>query len=396
MNMEKGERGDGEHSIIQVAGDTSNPEAAAATNGDGEEITPLLGQPHKPRMTIFSVSYPNRKPPTESTLKDVEIDVALSNQFLLWIWSGSRYSGLVCMALSSIIYFFMEVLLDIFSVGTIPLFEIVFTRCAIILILSFVWMKKIGQPVFGPTHIRKLLVARALTGFISMLSFIYSIQSLPLPNAIVLSFMTPIMASIMARVILHEKLTIKDIAGLVCSIFGLLFIFQPMLVMRGSYTKTSEPSNTRVVRGNHPVFAVLVGLFSSATSGISYCLIRAGGKASDQPMVTVFAFSLLATPAAAICAFAFKEFVMPNIYSFLPMVLLGVLAFLAEIFLARGLQLEKTSKVANIQYIEAFLSQIWGMILMREAPSLNRLVGCFLILVSVSSTVYFGPEKETD
>lgn len=59
------------------------------------------------------------------------------------------------------------------TVGTIPLFEIVFTRCAIILILSFVWMKKIGQPVFGPTHIRKLLVARALTGFISMLSFIY-------------------------------------------------------------------------------------------------------------------------------------------------------------------------------------------------------------------------------
>lgn len=67
MNMEKGERGDGEHSIIQVAGDTSNSEASAATNGEGEEITPLLGQPHKPRMTIFSVSYPKRKPPTVRT-----------------------------------------------------------------------------------------------------------------------------------------------------------------------------------------------------------------------------------------------------------------------------------------------------------------------------------------
>lgn len=67
MNMEEGERGDGEHSIIQVARDTSNPEAAAATNGDGEEITPLLGQPHNPRMTIFSVSYPKRKPPTVRT-----------------------------------------------------------------------------------------------------------------------------------------------------------------------------------------------------------------------------------------------------------------------------------------------------------------------------------------
>ncbi|GKV24823.1 hypothetical protein SLEP1_g34383 [Rubroshorea leprosula] len=37
------------------------------------------------------------------------------------------------------------------------------------------------------------------------------------------------MASIMARIILHEKLKIADIGGLACSFFGLLFIFKQML-----------------------------------------------------------------------------------------------------------------------------------------------------------------------
>lgn len=71
-----------------------------------------------------------------------------------------------------------------------------------------------------------------------------------------------------------------------CFVLCLLHSYSPQIHLEyvGGYTKTGEPSNTRVVRGNHPVYAVLVGLFSSATSGISYCLIRAGGKASDQPM----------------------------------------------------------------------------------------------------------------
>jgi len=38
------------------------------------------------------------------------------------------------------------------------------------------------------------------------------------------------------------------------------------------------------VRGGHPIFAILVGIFSSTLGGISYCLIRAGAKASDHPV----------------------------------------------------------------------------------------------------------------
>lgn len=38
------------------------------------------------------------------------------------------------------------------------------------------------------------------------------------------------------------------------------------------------------VKGSNQLYAVLLGLLSAISGGISYCLIRAGAKASDQPM----------------------------------------------------------------------------------------------------------------
>ncbi|KAM1545181.1 hypothetical protein ACFX15_044904 [Malus domestica] len=64
--------------------------------------------------------------------------------------------------------------------------------------------------------------------------FIYCIQRLPLSQAIVLSFTTPIMASVVARIILHEKYKIADVGGPACSFFGVLFIFRQMLTTQGT------------------------------------------------------------------------------------------------------------------------------------------------------------------
>lgn len=132
----------------------------------------------------------------------IETDTSLTN-CMLWVWNGSRYSGLMCMALSSTIYFFMQVISDVFMgqqpllfffnennsqgllcvlsdviflampVQSIPLFETVFMRCTVTLILSYLWLRRSGQPIFGPMHARNLLVLRALVGFLSLFSFVY-------------------------------------------------------------------------------------------------------------------------------------------------------------------------------------------------------------------------------
>lgn len=391
MSSKSTESSDGDQATVELIVCNSSPSAADGGGTASDEIAPLLAQSEKPKTNIFSVSYTRRKPREHV----IETDTSLTN-CMLWVWNGSRYSGLMCMALSSTIYFFMQVISDVFMVQSIPLFETVFMRCTVTLILSYLWLRRSGQPIFGLMHARNLLVLRALVGFLSLFSFVYSIQRLPLSQATVLSFTAPIMASIAARIILREKLKIAEIGGLALSFFGVLFIFRRILTTQavsGGLVKPGEAISLNV-RGSDHMLAVLVGLFSSITGGISYCLIKAGANASDQPLVTVFSFGILASPAAGICLFFFEEFVLPSFYSFLLMLVLSILAFFAEVLLARGLQLEKTSKVANVQYIEVALTQLWGMGLSRIAPSFGRLVGCVLILVSVFYTMYIGPEKE--
>ncbi|XP_076906410.1 uncharacterized protein LOC143562516 [Bidens hawaiensis] len=372
--------------IVELVASTEASDSATE-----DQITPLLVQSdNKPNINIFTVSYPRRsKSSKEQLARLIEAETSPFTQFVSWLWGGSRYSGLLCMASSSTIYCIMEVLLDVFSAQSLPLFEVAFTRCVVISILSFMWLRRSGEPIFGPANAWNLLASRAVTGCVSLLAFIYCIQRLPMSQAMTLSFTTPLMASVAARFILHENLKITDIAGIAFSFFGVLFLLGSPTSIEGV---SVEP---KLGQGVH-VFAVLIGLVSSLAGGVSYCFLRAAAKASDQPVGTIFSFGLLSTAAVAICMITTQEFVLPSFYTFVFMIFLSILAFFAELFLARGLQLEKTSKVANVQYLEVALYQLWGMGSLRVALSFGKVVGCLLVFVSACCTMYFGPEKEME
>ncbi|KAI9095289.1 hypothetical protein K1719_026323 [Acacia pycnantha] len=372
--MASSEPDDGDRIVELIVRDASDSAGDADADDDAvvvsEDFAPLLTQPERPRINIFSASYPRRKSSDEVTrLLESESSSSLT-RFILWVWSGSRYSGLLCMVLSSITYFLMEVLSNIFSVQAIPLFEAAFTRCTVMLVLSYIWLRRGEQPLFATSHIRTILISRALAGCLSLSSFVYCVQRLPFSQAIALNFTTPIMASIMARLFLHEKLKIADIAGLACSFFGVIFFFHEMLATQGQLIKAGEESNANY-KGSH-IFALLLGLVSSISGGTSYCLIRAGAKASDQPLVTVLTFSMLASPLMAICTFFFEDFVLPGFQSIVLMLVLSVLAFFTEVLLARGLQLERIGKIVNVLYLEVVLSQLWKLAFPVVAPSFSQ------------------------
>ncbi|WRX08008.1 EamA domain - like 2 [Theobroma cacao] len=422
----------GDHTVeLIVRGASESAADGGSATSASEEITPLLTQSERPKINIFSV-YRSRRKPRGQVIKVSETEISPVSQFILWVWNGSSYSGLICMTLSSITYFIMEVLSDNFtgySVNSLVgdcICKMYSYRDTIIYMVEKKWAANFwsntSQESFSfksPSGISLIIEFYLLSNFSIMFHHCWSalcygfIQRIPFSQAIVLSFTTPIVASIMARIILQETLKIAEIGGLACSFFGMLFIFQQMLTTQGTeqtyycgifhpswdvaggLLKAEEASNINL-RGSQHMYAVLIGLFSSISGGISYCLIKAAAKESDQPVVTVLSFGILASPAAGICTFAFEEFVLPGFYSLSLMIALGILSFLAEVLLARGLQLEKISKVANVQFIEAALSQLWGISTSRVAPSFGRLVGCLLILISVSCTMFLGPQKETE
>ncbi|KAL8142736.1 hypothetical protein V2J09_015768 [Rumex salicifolius] len=278
-----------------------------------DEIAPLLPQTDRQihKMNIFSVSYPRRKP-REAVKRLTEPETSVVPQLVAWTWGGSRYSGVICMALSSSVYYIMGAMSETFSVydsncpcviflgvvsnclallfliaaQPIPLLQTAFTRCTVISFLSFLCLRRTGQPIFGPANARKLLFARAICPKVTIIT----IHCLKL---------------------LHSHfgfncgtLRIAEIGGLACSFFGVLFTFRPILATGDGLIKAGE--TWIYVTESNNFNSILMGLFSSLTGGISYCLIRAGAKASDEPIYTVFLFGLLASPTAAVSTFFFE------------------------------------------------------------------------------------------
>ncbi|VFQ89091.1 unnamed protein product [Cuscuta campestris] len=148
----------------------SSTDASIAISDD--QITPLLPKPERTKINIFTISYPKRKSNKEQVVRS-ESDMSPFMEYIIWAWSGSRYSGLLCVTLSSTIYCTMDFLSDIFSGQSISLFEMAFTRCTSLLIFSLVWLKRTGQPIFGLKNVTTLLALRAIVGYFSLSSFIY-------------------------------------------------------------------------------------------------------------------------------------------------------------------------------------------------------------------------------
>ncbi|KAH9303630.1 hypothetical protein KI387_008034, partial [Taxus chinensis] len=303
------------------------------------------------KMSIFSVSH-GRAESKEKRNERTETDFSGLHNVLLWVWRGSRYSGLICMTFSSLIYSIMGLLVEYFAVTKVPSSETIFIRCAVILVAAFIWIRKTGQPLFGLPHVRLLLIARTITGYLSLLGFFYSIQVLPLHDAIVLNFTTPFMAAILGRIILQEKWGVTELGGTVCSFLGICLIFNPVPLLRGGTSENNASTSVYIQGEQNYIYAILITLLSAASGGANYCFIRAAAKASEQPLITVFAFAAFACPVALICMFSFQKLVVPDIVAFIGMVIVALLAFVAEVLLSRGLQLEKASRATSILYVE--------------------------------------------
>eukprot|EP01018_Ginkgo_biloba_P006917 Gb_31925 [translate_table: standard] len=388
------DRLDGSSEVIEFARDDEEirPLMPSPSADGNSAVEVAMDVPHIAKMSIFSVSYGAARAKGK---RDKQIDNEFSGvvEFLLWAWGGSRYSGMICMALSSLTYSIMGLLVDFFTVTLVPSFETIFIRCTVILVAAFIWLKKAGQPLFGLPHVRHLLMARAIAGYLSLLGFFYSITVLPLHDAIVLNFTTPFMAAILGRVILQENWRLTEIGGSVCSFLGLFLILQPIPFFQDQIPESSVSTHLYIPGGRYYIHAILIAVLSAASGGANYCFIRAGAKASEQPLTTVFAFVAFSCPAAAICMLSFQKFVVPGFVTFIGMIIIGLLAFIAEVLLARGLQLEKAARATAVLYVEAFASHILGIMFLGQTPSVVSVFGATLIVISTMSVAYFGNDK---
>ena len=278
-----------------------------------------------------------------------------------------RFHPAVHMLVST--FFFSLMNLSIKFVPHIPAFELIFFRALISLILSYVLIKHKGLNAMGNN--KKFLLLRGFFGMLSLTTFFFTLQKMPLASAVTLQYLSPIFAVILAVFFLKEN--VHWIQWLCFAV-----AFAGVAIIRGFDARVEFPY-------------LVLGVLSAFFSGLAYNAVRKL-KDSDHPLVVVFYFPLIALPFSIIACFF--VWVMPVGIDWLWLILIGVFTQIAQVNLTYALQNERLASVSGLNYLGILYALFFGYFFFDETYNWIVLLGIFLVLTGVLLNFFLKAEKK--
>jgi drug/metabolite transporter (DMT)-like permease len=246
--------------------------------------------------------------------------------------------------------------------GRLPTAEIVCVRSAVTLVISYAMVRAAGISPWGRR--KPLLLLRGLAGFGALFCFFFAVTRLPLADVTVIHFTNPVFTAILAAVFLKEPMGRREILGLALCVGGVMFVAQPALLF-GAGARSLD------------VTVVLAALGAASLSAVAYTTVRKL-RETDDPLVIVFYFPLVATPASV--PFMVGKAVWPTPVQWLLLVAVGIVTQAGQIFLTKGLHRERAGRAMSMSYVQVIFAAAWGWLFFREIPNSLSVFGAALIL----------------
>lgn len=242
----------------------------------------------------------------------------------------------------------------------VSLVETMFWRQAIpsMLVLAFVLARRridlLHTARFG-AHAR-----RAAIGVMGMFMTLGVVLILPLAEATVLSFTTPLFAVILAAILLKEKVGAFRWSAVLAGLVG-------VVVIAGSD------------RANLPPLGLAVGIGAAFMVALISIQVRDLGR-TEQPLTVVFWFSTLSVPVLAIPAWWMATPHDTATWALLAAV--GLTGTLGQFGLTAALRLGNVSSVIVMDYSSIFWATLWGWLVFDHLPPATTWLGAPLIVAA--------------
>ena len=260
--------------------------------------------------------------------------------------------------------FFLSVMaLAVRIVGQrLPTMEIVSARSLVVLVLSWALLAREGVSPWG--RARGLLIVRGLLGFTALTLYYYSLVRLPLADATVIQFTNPIWTTLLAALLLSERLGPREVAASLASLSGVVLLARPTLLFGGD--ASSLPAG--------PVTVALLGAF---LSGGAYVTVRSLGR-TEHPLVIVFWLALVST----LLSFPFLVIgaALPTPADLGLLAVVGLTTFVGQLAITLGLRDEPAGRATAVAYLQVVFAVLWGILLLEEYPDAWTLLGALVIL----------------
>lgn len=233
-----------------------------------------------------------------------------------------------------------------------------------------------------------------------------SVHYLPLAEATVFRFLVPIVTAYACSVFLGQQFTKKEFLAGVVAMAGVVIIAQPPIIF-GEPNDEVTSSKAGVVDDVSPAqrfLAICVSVLGVLGASGAYTTIRVIGDRAHA-LISVNYFAILGTISSA-----FALLVIPGISFTMPkgprewilLTTLGLLGFVLQFLLTKGLQLDKSSKATSMLYVQvifalAFDWGIWGVL-----PGMWSIIGGIIVIAStlwsalqkVPGTATAGPKSD--
>lgn len=209
-------------------------------------------------------------------------------------------------------------------------------------------------------------------GIIAALHFLFYIKSViytTIAHSLSLVYTAPIMITLLSGIILKEKIPKKKYIGIFVVILGIIVLagFEPLLTKK-------------MILGD--VFALLSALCLALYS-------LAGRRERDSYPLLKYVFWVYFISAIFLFILSAKNFILPmNFNQWLPLILLGLLpTTLGHTLYNAGIRYIHPTYANLISTQEVTGGVILGIILLKEIPSLNSIIGIIIMFLGLYSVL---------
>ena len=251
----------------------------------------------------------------------------------------------------------------------IPIYEKVFFRNIINLIIAVNILKRDKISFWGEKKNRKYLVIRGVLGLLGVVCNFYAVTQMNLSDASMLFNLTPFFVTLFSIFFLGERILKIEYISLISAFIAVLLVIKPQF-------------NMGIIGG-------VVGIIGAACAGGAYTLVSHINK-KENPVTIVFYFTfvsvILMTP------FMIFNFVKPNMIELLLLILVGIFASVGQFMVTLAYKYGKPSEVAIYNYTSIVFAIAIGFGIWKEVPDKWSILGS-IILIGTGVNLYIQKRK---
>lgn len=202
-------------------------------------------------------------------------------------------------------------------------------------------------------------VWRSVVGTASLICYFYSLQHLPLADAVAVSFTNPIFITLLSTLILKEKVGRNRWIAIALGFIGVLIISRP--------------------DGLHLNVGVVYGLGSAMFYALAMISLRTLGG-TEKVLTTTTYFTVLAS--LMLSAPAALSWTAPSFVDLMIFILCGLLAGIGQLLLTSAYQHAAPSVIAPFNYSSILWAVLIGFVAWGQIPALHVWVGAAIVIAT--------------